>query len=388
MALIWSPGLDSEALGWQGRARQVAIEHAGPLAAQIDCEQRYPQETVGALYSSGIATMFVPTRFGGAGASLTSLCAVVEELAQACASTSGIVATLQLGATPLIQAATPEIQSRYLGMLVKNKESISFALSESNAGSDPSRMQTTANAEKGGWRIRGEKRWIGGAGVCTYYLVFAQTEIGSGRKGIAAFIVDAKAQGVDDTLREDKMGMRGTVNSTIKLDTWVATEALIALPGKALRLALETLNVGRVVVAAQSCGIALAAFHAASERASTRQSFGVPLISHQGVGFQLADIATRISASRMLTYESARMFDHKEGIATIGAQAKLFSSETAHDAVDVGVQVFGGEGYVKPSLVERLYRDQRATEIYEGTSEIQRLILMRAIQAEFEPKSN
>ena len=388
MALIWSPGLDSEALTWQGRARHVATAYAGPLAVQIDREQRYPQETVEALYSSGIATMFVPAHFGGAGASLTSLCAVVEELAQTCASTSGIVATLQLGANPLIQAATPEIQSRYLGLLVKNKASISFALSETNAGSDPSRMQTMATPEGAGWRIRGEKRWIGGAGVCNYYLVFAQTEIGSGRKGIAAFIVDANAQGVDDALREDILGMRGTVNSTIKLDTWVAADALIAPPGTALRLALETLNVGRVVVAAQSCGIALAAFHAASARASTRQSFGTPLISHQGVGFQLADIATRISASRMLTYESARMFDNKEGIATIGAQAKLFSSETAHDAVDVGVQVFGGEGYVKPSLIERLYRDQRATEIYEGTSEIQRLVLMRAIQAEFEPKSH
>ena len=387
MGLIWNPRLDSEALSWQARARQLALDHAGPVAVQIDCEQRYPQETVNALYSSGIATMFVPTRFGGAGASLTSLCAVVEELAQTCASTSGIVATLQLGANPLIQSATPELQSQYLGSLVKNQESISFALSESHSGSDPSGMQTMAIPEGVGWRIRGEKRWIGGAGVCTYYLVFAQTEMGSGRKGIAAFIVNANAYGVDDAAREDKMGMRGTVNSTIQLDTWVAAEALIAPPGKALRLALETLNVGRVVVAAQSCGLALAAFHAASARASTRQSFGKPLISHQGVGFQLADIATRISASRMLTYEAANMFDQKESIATLGAQAKLFSSETAHDAVDVGVQVFGGEGYVKPSLVERLYRDQRATEIYEGTSEIQRLVLMRAIQAEFEPKS-
>jgi alkylation response protein AidB-like acyl-CoA dehydrogenase len=179
------------------------------------------------------------------------------------------------------------------------------------------------------------------------------------------------------------MGMRGTVNATVEFDTWVGADAMVAEPGRALKLALEALNVGRIVVAAQSSGIALAAFEAAAARAASRQAFGTAIINHQGVGFQLADLASRISASRMLTYEAALGYDRGEDIAALGAQAKLFASETAHDAVDVGVQVFGGEGYVKPSLVERLYRDQRATEIYEGTSEIQRLVLARAIGKQF-----
>ena len=383
MGIIWEPRLDPAAQQWRDRAREVGRGQFAPRAAGIDAAQRYPRENVATLYDTGIATMFLPTRYGGAGASLTALCAVVEELAQACPSTSGIVATVQLGSTPLLRAESEALREKVLGAIAARREAISFALSESNSSSDPAGMQTTATPEAGGWRIRGEKRWIGGGSECARYAVFAQTQPGSGRKGIAAFVVEADAPGVRDDKLEDKMGMRGTVNATVVFDTWVGADALIAEPGRALKLALEALNVGRVVVAAQSSGIALSAFEAAAARAVSRRAFGQTIVHHQGVGFQLADVATRISASRMLTYEAAQGYDRGEDISALGAQAKLFASETAHEAVDVGVQVFGGEGYVKPSLVERLYRDQRATEIYEGTSEIQRLVLARAIAAQF-----
>lgn len=383
MAIIWEPQLDEEATTWRNKARQLASGELAQRAIDIDRDQRYPHENVRLLHESGIASMFIPKKFGGGGATLTAFCAVIEELAQVCASTSGIVATLQLGAMPLLRAGSDAQKETYLHALVARHQSISFALSEREAGSDPSNMQTLAVPENGGWRLRGEKRWIGGGGECSYYIVFAQTERGKGRHGIAAFIVAANADGVRDNVREDKMGMRGTVNSTVLLDTWVPDACMISAPGKALRLALEALNVGRVVVAAQSNGIARAAFNAASKRATARAAFGQHLIDHQGIGFKLADVATRLSAGRMLAYETSRLFDTDQDIAVIGAQAKLFCSEAAHDAVDIGVQVFGGEGFVKPSLVERLYRDQRATEIYEGTSEIQRLVLARAIHAEF-----
>ncbi|WP_034296027.1 acyl-CoA dehydrogenase family protein [Herbaspirillum sp. RV1423] len=383
MVIIWDPPLDQDASKWRDIARRIARDHLTPRAADIDRDQRYPRENVQLLHECGIATMFLPRQYGGGGASLTAFCTVIEELAQACASTSGIVATLQLGALPLLRAGTCQQKDTYIRALVTEQKTISFALSEREAGSDPSNLQTLATPENGGWRLRGEKRWIGGGGECSYYVVFAQTEPGRGRLGIAAFIVAADADGVRDDAREDKMGMRGTVNSTVVLNTWVANDCMIAPPGKALKLALEALNVGRVVVAAQSNGIARAAFDAASRRASVRTTFGQRLIDHQGIGFKLADVATRLSAGRMLTYETARSFDTGQDVALIGAQAKLFCSEAAHDAVDIGVQVFGGEGFVKPSLVERLYRDQRATEIYEGTSEIQRLVLARAIHAEF-----
>ena len=383
MAIIWDPPLTEEARNWRDIARRLAHDQLAPLAAEIDRDQRYPHENVQALHESGIAAMFIPKEYGGGGASLVAFCAVIEELARACASTSGIVATLQLGALPLLRAGTGAQKDTYIRALVGKREAISFALSEREAGSDPSNMQTLAIPENGGWRLRGEKRWIGGGGECTYYVVFAQTEPGQGRHGIAAFMVSACADGVRDDAREDKMGMRGTVNSTVVLDTWVPADSMIAAPGKALKLALEALNVGRIVVAAQANGIALAAFTAAARRAAVRTTFGQHLIDHQGIGFKLSDVATRLSAGRMLAYETARSFDTGQDVALIGAQAKLFCSEAAHDAVDIGVQVFGGEGFVKPSLVERLYRDQRATEIYEGTSEIQRLVLARAIHAEF-----
>ncbi len=383
MGIIWEPRLDPAARQWLARAREIGRTQFAARAAQIDRDQRYPAENVATLYETGIATMFLPTRYGGGGANLTALCAVIEELAQACPSTSGIVATVQLGSTPLMGAGSEALRERVLGAIAGRREAISFALSEGNSSSDPAGMQTLATPERGGWRIRGEKRWIGGGSQCARYVVFAQTQPGSGRKGIAAFVVEANADGVRDDKIEDKMGMRGTVNATVEFDTWVGADAMVAEPGRALKLALEALNVGRIVVAAQASGIALAAFEAAGARAASRQAFGTTIINHQGVGFQLADLATRISASRMLTYEAALGYDSGADIAALGAQAKLFASETAHDAVDVGVQVFGGEGYVKPALVERLYRDQRATEIYEGTSEIQRLVLARAIGRQF-----
>lgn len=383
MAIIWDPPLEPEARAWRDIARQLARDHLAPRAAAIDLDQRYPHENVALLHESGIAAMFMPREYGGGGASLSAFCAVIEELAQACASTAGIVATLQLGALPLLRAGTEQQKEHYIGALARQRQAISFALSETEAGSDPSSIRTLATPENDGWRLRGEKRWIGGAGECAHYVLFAQTAPGLGRRGIAAFMIDAAAEGVKVHSREDKMGMRGTVNSSVTIDTWVAKNSMIAPPGKALKLAFEALNVGRVVVAAQSNGIALAAFNSAARRATLRTTFGQPLINHQGISFRLADVATRLSAGRMLAYETARNFDTGKDVALIGAQAKLFCSEAAHDAVDIGVQVFGAEGFVKPSLVERLYRDQRATEIYEGTSEIQRLVLARAIHAEF-----
>ena len=382
MAIIWSPSLDSEARQWRDAAREIAHDILAPQAAQIDREQRYPHDSVKLLHERGICTMFLPEQYGGAGASLTAFCAVIEELAQACPSTSAIVATFQLGALPLL-SATPEQQSLYLTTLTQQRTLISFALTECSAGSDPCRMKTSATPDNGGWRLQGEKRWVGGAGQCAYYLVFAQTNPGSGRHGIAAFIVEASAEGVTTGMPEDKMGMRGTVNCTVKFDTWVSQEAMVLLPGKAIKVGLNALNVGRTAVAAQSNGIALAAFNAAAGRACDRRSFDRPIIEHQGIGFALADVATKLSAGRMLAYETAHRFDTAQDVAHISAQAKLFCSEAAHDAVDMALQIFGAEGFVKPSLVERLYRDQRATEIYEGTSEIQRVVLARAIQAEF-----
>lgn len=382
-AAIWEPALDGKARHWQSVARRLAADAFASRAAEIDAAQRYPLENVALLAEAGVDRLFLPAPYGDGG-SLSALCAVVEAIAEGCASTSGIVATLQLGASPLVEAGSEAQKEAFLLHGDGRLKSIAFALSERDAGSDPSAMTTTATREEGAWRLRGEKCWIGGGGVSDTYVVFAQTRPGSGHRGIAAFLVDAGQSGVTAPECEDKMGMRGTVNARLVFDTVVSDDAVLAEPGDAFRLALSALKVGRVSVAAQSCGIALAAYRAAAAHASERRTFGRPIIDHQGVGFRLADIAARLSAGRMMTYAAAAAYDAGCDVTISGAQAKLFCSEMAHEAVDVGVQVFGGAGFVKPSLVERLYRDQRATEIYEGTSEIQRMVIARAIKAERE----
>lgn len=379
--IIWQPQLDMASVAWRDKARRLSLDHFSHLAPIIDREQRFPHENVALLRQAGISSMFLPKSYGGAGASLTSLSAVIEEIAAHCASTSGIIATLQLGAHPLLLGGTEAQKSEHLGALVRDDVFISFALSEPGAGSDPASMATTATPEGKGWRLRGTKCWIGNGGIAKKYLLFAQTNPGSGRSGIAAYLVHADAPGVRVHAPEDKMGMRGTATTVIDFDTYVDNGAIIAAPGAALRLALETLNVGRITVAAQSVGIGMGAYREMTAFAASRQTFGQSILSHQGLGFQIADIAMQLSAARMMVYEAARQFDAGVDIANLGAMTKLFSTEVAHLAVDLGVQVFGGRGYVRPTPVERFYRDQRATEIYEGTSEIQRLVLMRAIQS-------
>ncbi len=383
--VIWRPRLDAASRRWLDAAASLSRDHFADAAAGIDAEQRYPHENVALLRDSGIASMLLPAAYGGGGASLTSYIAVVEEIAQVCASTSGIVATIQLGAAPLLLISNETIKQQLLRGLVDHGEMVSFALSERGAGSDPAGMVTAAVREskggQSGWRIRGEKCWIGGGGVARHYVVFAQTEHGSGKRGIAAYLVDARAPGVDDSRIEDKMGMRGTRTATITLDTWVSDAQVLAEPGQGLRLALASLDVGRVGVAAQSCGMALAAFRVASRYAATRRTFGDLLIDHQALAFRLAELAGRLTAVRMMTYEAAAAYDAGSSISVLAAQAKLMASEVAHDMVDAALQMLGGAGYVKPNLIERLYRDQRVTEIYEGTTEVQLLLIARTLRA-------
>lgn len=377
MSIIWKPRLDPDAAYWRDLARELTEQHFTPLAPILDRDQRYPIESVELLQKHKIAGMFVPKQFGGEGASLTSLCTVVDEVAQGCASTAAIVVALPLGGFPILLEGS-ELQKRiYLGGLAREGVAVNFALSERNAGSDIAAIQTAAVREGELWRIRGEKCWLGNGGAARYYIVFARSD---GERGVTAFLVDKEQPGVVIDFYEDKMGLRGTLTSNLKLDTAVTDNAIVGTEGRGLRLALKTLSVGRVTVAAQSVGIGIAAYEAAARHATERKTFGQAIIDHQGIGFRLADVATELSAARMMTYEAARAYDAGEDIGTLGAMAKLYASEAAHRAVDAAVQTLGGFGYVKPSPVERYYRDQRITEIYEGTSEIQRLVIARAIK--------
>ncbi len=381
MPVIWEPELSDEAKQWVAIAEQLSREHFAPLAEELDREQRYPWESVDKLVESGLAGLFVAEEYGGQGASFVTTCAVIEVVSRACASTGAILTAYALGGTPLVLAGTSEQKQRYLGGMAQGR-AVSFALTEVGAGSDAAGLKTTAFREGDGWRIRGEKIYIGNGGASQHYVVFAITDPDAGARGITAFMVDKDADGVVIDHLEDKMGIRGTQTSNLKLDTVVTDANMLGELNRGMRLAMLTLDAGRISVAAQSVGVGLSGYDEGSREAARRQTFGAPIIDNQGIAFPLADVATELTAARLLTFEAARTFDNGGDVSVLGAMAKLYASEAAHHAVDVAVQVHGGDGFCKPCRAERLYRDQRILEIYEGTSEIQRLVLGRAIKSE------
>ena len=376
---VWTPDLSDGERAALEAAEVLAAKQFGPRAEELDRTGQYPWDHVAALADSNLLGPFIPSEYGGPGLSLSATCAVVETVSAACVSTGAILSAYALGGFPLILAGTDEQKQRYLPDIVRGK-GVSFALTERGAGSDASALKTTAEPEGRRWRIRGEKIYIGNGGAAGHYLVFANAER-DGQTGITAFMVSSTAKGVIVDRYEDKMGIRGTRTSNLKLDTVVEEGDILGEFGRGLRLALQTLNVGRVTVAAQSVGLGLAALEAAAGEASRRTTFGKALIDHQGIGFQLADVATQLTAARLMTYQTARAYDESRDISVLGAMTKLFASEAAHLAADVAVQVYGGEGYCKPCIAERLYRDQRVLQIYEGGSEIQRLVIARALKS-------
>jgi alkylation response protein AidB-like acyl-CoA dehydrogenase len=387
VTVIWNPPLDEDATRWQALAERLGRERFAPLAPELDRDQRYPWETIEALVEHKFTGLFLPRQWGGEGQSLLATVAAVETLGTHCASTAAIMCAYQLGAFPILLAGTDKQKDFYLREMTQGRAT-SFALSERIAGSDAAAIEATAVREGDGWRIRGEKYWIGNGGASRYYVVFAKTDPAAAGRGISAFMVDKEQPGAVVDELSDKMGIRGTQTSNLKVDLVVPDSARIGELNRALRLALQTLNVGRIMVSAQSMGLALAAFREASQRAVARKTFGQPIGENQGIGFKLADMATEISAARMMLYEAARAYDRGDDVSNLGAMAKLFTSEVAHRAADNAVQIWGGLGYCKPTVAERLYRDQRILEIYEGSSEIQRLVLSRAVRKEAEERAN
>src|SRR5438034_9458418 len=250
MAVIWEPALAEEAACWQQIAARLTQEHFAPLAGELDREQRYPWENVRRLVEHNLAGLFIPSTYGGQGASLTATAAVVETIGSGCASTAAILCVYQLGAFPVLLAGREDQKKFYLGEMA-NGLATSFALSERGAGSDAAAIETTATREGDGWRLRGEKFWIGNGGASRYYVVFAKTDASAGGRGISAFMVDKDAPGVVIDELSDKMGIRGTQTSNLKLDTLVPERARVGELNRGLHLAFATLDVGRVMVAAQ-----------------------------------------------------------------------------------------------------------------------------------------
>ncbi len=365
------------------RAAEFADREIAPYAAEWDREARYPAEVFERLTDAGFMGLCVPEEYDGAGADFLSYALLIEEVSRADA---GVGATLAVhtsaGTLPILMYGTEEQRARWIPPLARGERIGCFALTEPGTGSDAAAIETKAERVDGGYRISGHKQWITNGRAAGTMILFARAE-GGATEGVTAFIVDMDAEGVSFGKHAEKMGVLSATTDDVLLENvFVPDENLLGEEGKGLRVALGTLDAGRIGVAAQAVGIAEAAFRYATDYAAGRTTFGKPIADHQAVAFKLADMQTKIRAARLLTHEAAWMKDEGMPHGESGARAKLFASQVANEVAYEAVQVLGGQGYMKDHPVERYYRDARVTEIYEGTSEIQRLVISRAILRE------
>jgi len=362
-------------------ARGLATNEISKVAAQIDREHRFPREIVTKLGELGMLGVAVPERWGGAGMDNVSYALAVEEISRGCAST-GVIMSVQnsLVCDPILHFGTDEQRQRWLPGLASGKKLGCFALSEPDAGSDAAAQKTTATASGTGWVLNGTKNFITNGPVSDVIVVFAMTDAASGTRGISAFVVASDAPGVKFGPADDKMGIRGAPSSQIFFtDCALPGDALLGAPGDGFKIAMRTLDGGRIGIGAQAVGIARAAFEDATHYALERKTFGQPISEHQAIQFKLADMCTEIDAARLLVWRAAVKKDAGLRHTTESSMAKLFASEVANRAAKEAVQVFGGYGYLTDFPVERHFRDAKITEIYEGTSEIQRLVIASAL---------
>jgi butyryl-CoA dehydrogenase len=371
-------GLSEEQRMMRDMVREFARKEVAPKAAEIDATGRYPREIIGRLAEKGLMGVPFPTDFGGAGADYLSEAITVEELSYACATTGFVVSVHSLAAAnPIYVFGTPEQKEKYVSPLARGEKIGAIGYTEPGAGSDAAAIQTKAALRGGQYIIKGTKTFITNAGEADIYLVFATVDPEKKHKGIQAFIVEKDAPGFSFGKIEDKMGVRGCSTGELLLkDCEVPKENLLSTEG--FKVAMMAFEGGRVGVAAMATGIARAALDKAKKFAKERVQFGQPIAKQEAIQFMVADMATEIDASRLLTYKAAWLMDKHEPFASQAAMAKIFAAETAMRTTTKAVQIHGGYGYCKEYEVERHMRDAKMAEIAEGTSEIQRLIISRS----------
>ncbi len=357
--------------------REFAETEVKPLAQEVDEEERFPEETVAKLKKYGFLGIPFPKEYGGQGCDTLCYILCVEELSRVCGTTGVIVsAHTSLGANPILKFGTPEQIEKYFVPLAKGEKLGAFGLTEPNAGTDASGQQTKAVLEGDHYVINGSKIFITNAGKADTYIIFAMTDKSKGTKGISAFIVDKDFPGFSVGTKEKKMGIRGS--STCELvfeDCIVPKENLLGAEGKGFGLAMQTLDGGRIGIAAQALGLAQGALDETVKYVKERKQFGRSIMKFQNTQFVLADLKTRIEAARLLVYKAAVAKDTQKRFSEEAAMAKLFAAETAMEVTTKCVQLFGGYGYTRDYPVERMMRDAKSTEIYEGTSEVQRMVI-------------
>lgn len=371
---------DHEAL--REAVRAVAEDKIAPYAAAVDEESRYPQEAHDALVASDFFAPHVPEEYDGVGADALATCIVIEEVARVCASSSLIPAVNKLGSLPLILAANDDVKKRYLTPLAQGKVTFSYGLSEREAGSDTASMKCRAKQDGDDWVLNGQKSWITNAGVSEYYTVLAVTDPDGPRgNNVTAFVVEKSDEGFTFGEKERKLGIKGSPTRELHFDNVrIPGDRVVGEIGDGLKIALRTLDHTRVTIGAQAIGIAQGALDQSLAYVKERKQFGKHIADFQGIQFMLADMAMELEAARQLVYVAAAKSERGDAdLSFFGAAAKCFASDVAMKVTTDAVQLLGGAGYTRDFPLERMMRDAKITQIYEGTNQVQRLVMARQL---------
>jgi len=373
--------LSEAQLGFQQRIRQFAAGRVAPEAAAIDEQGVFPRALVAEMAALGLMGVTIPADWGGAGLDYISYALAIEAISAVSAVLAVIAAVNNsLVAEPLAEFGTTAQKQTWLRRLATGDSIGAFALSEEHAGSDAANQQSTARLDDRGYVINGKKVWVANAEVADVLIVFAATQPGIRGRGVSAFIVPMTAPGIKRAAAADSLGVRGLGCMDLELtNVRVGSDALIGNPGDGFRIAMWALDGGRVAIAAQALGVGTAALQEALNHAKSREAFGQPIGNYQAIQWMLADMATELDAARMLTLKAADSRQRGARPTLDASMAKLFASEAAHRAADKAMQILASSGYRRGSVVERLFRDVRATEIYQGTSEVQRMVIAENI---------
>ena len=371
--------LTEEHAAIRAAAREVCEDKVAPNAAAADETGEFPRASYDALRAADLHAPHIPVEYGGAGADALATAIVIEEVARVCASSSLIPAVNKLGTVPLLLGGSEELKRRYLPEVARGDAMFSYCLSEPEAGSDAASMTTKAVRDGDHFVLDGVKRWITNAGESEYYTVFAATEPGAGSRGISAFVVERSDTGVSFGAPEKKLGIKGSPTREVYLDSVrIPASRLVGSLGEGFRLALGTLDHTRVTIAAQAVGIAQGALDYAIGYVKERRQFGRPIADFQGIQFMIADMGMRLEAARQLTYVAAGKSERgDEDLTYFGAAAKCLASDVAMAVTTDAVQLLGGYGYTRDFPVERMMRDAKITQIYEGTNQVQRIVAAR-----------
>jgi acyl-CoA dehydrogenase len=361
-------------------AHDFAEREIRPVAWEYDKDGTWPQDVIEKAWEVGLMNTHLPEEYGGAGLDYLTGAIIEEEIGWGCSGIGTSLSCNGLATAPIILGGSEETKKKYLGMLSEGPKLASFCLTEPDAGSDVSGMRTTAVKKGNQWVINGSKCFITNGGYADYYTVYAKTDKEAGHRGISAFVVDRHLDGVTVDKKEDKLGQRASNTATISFnDVAIPEENLLAEENKGFKLAMMTLDRTRPGVAAMAVGIGRAAFEFARDYSKERVQFGVPIAMHQAIQFMIADMATKLEAARLLTWQSASLLDQGQRNTLASSHAKRFASDSAMEITVDAVQVYGGYGFIKDYPVEKLMRDAKIMQLYEGTSQIQRLVIAREV---------